>query len=142
MISATQIWDLLENRRLFSAMGENQEVSATDHIAEMVAYLGLPPLEYLRRSDVTKNVFNDQGQSSPYVRLFYFHSNAISTGFWKGAGGVQVPSLSLEQAEMVLKGRNKECFLDFVRKMLRWVPEDRKSATELLEEPWLQDAGS
>lgn len=25
----------------------------------------------------------------------------------------------------------------FVRNMLRWVPEDRKTAKELLEDPWL-----
>ena len=28
-------------------------------------------------------------------------------------------------------------FLEFVRKMLRWVPEERASAKELLEDPWL-----
>lgn len=31
--------------------------SVTHHIAEMVAYLGLPPLEYIRRSEVTKKGF-------------------------------------------------------------------------------------
>jgi serine/threonine protein kinase len=27
-------------------------------------------------------------------------------------------------------------FLDFVRGMLAWRPEDRKTARELLEDPW------
>ncbi len=31
----------------------------------------------------------------------------------------------------------KEQFLDFVRGMLRWVPEERKTAKELLDDPWL-----
>jgi serine/threonine protein kinase len=37
----------------------------------------------------------------------------------------------------VLEGEEKELFLDFIRSMLRWRPEDRKSATELLKHPWM-----
>lgn len=44
---------------------------------------------------------------------------------------------SLEKAERVLAGRNKDMFLSFVRGMLTWRPEDRKTARELLEDPWL-----
>lgn len=29
-------------------------------------------------------------------------------------------------------------FLEFIRSMLRWVPEERKRARELLEDPWLK----
>lgn len=57
-------------------MDVNNETSATDHIAEMVAYLGLPPLEYLRRSDVTKNVFDEQGQFLPVCPELPLRSNA------------------------------------------------------------------
>ncbi|KAF2211363.1 hypothetical protein CERZMDRAFT_121572 [Cercospora zeae-maydis SCOH1-5] len=118
---AVLMWDLLEKRHLFNALDANNETSATNHVAEMVAYMGHPPLEYIRQSDVTKNVFDDQG-------------------LWKGAGGVEVPLISLEEAESVLEGDAKERFLDFVRTMLRWVPEERKRATELLTEPWLQQS--
>lgn len=31
-------------------------------------------------------------------------------------------------------------FLEIVRKMLRWKPEDRSSAEALLAEPWLKSA--
>ncbi|RAL00839.1 kinase domain protein [Aspergillus ibericus CBS 121593] len=34
-------------------------------------------------------------------------------------------------------GRNKEMFLAFIRGMLQWRPEDRKTAKELLQDPWL-----
>lgn len=131
-----QIWDLFENRHLFNALGADNETSATDHIAEMVAYMGLPPVEYLHRSKVTDNVFNDQGES----RLYAGHlSDAFLTpaGSWKGAGGVKVPLLSLEQAEIVLTGENKKRFLEFVRTMLRWLPEERERASELLNNSWL-----
>ena len=42
-------------------MDENLQSSATHHVAEMVAYLGLPPLEYIQRSEIIKNVFDEQG---------------------------------------------------------------------------------
>lgn len=47
--------------------------------------------------------------------------------------------ISLEGAEENLEGKNKESFLHFVRTMLRWVPEERKSARELLDDPWLNE---
>lgn len=43
--------------------------------------------------------------------------------------GVSVPSL---------EGKDKEEFLNLVQKMLQWLPEKRKSAKELLEDPWLR----
>jgi hypothetical protein len=40
----------------------------------MVGYLGLPPPEYIQRSEANPNVFNAEGQ-------------------WKGAGGTEMPPL-------------------------------------------------
>jgi hypothetical protein len=37
-----------------------------------------------------------------------------------------------------MAGEEKGLFLNFVRKMLQWLPEDRKTAKELREDPWLQ----
>ncbi|TWU72294.1 hypothetical protein ED733_003630 [Metarhizium rileyi] len=116
---AVLIWDLFENRHLFNAMDEEKKSSATHHIAEMVSYIGLPPLEYIDRSAVTKNVFDDNGQ-------------------WKGAGGATIQSSSLEDMVTVLDGQAKEQFLRFVRSMLRWQPETRKRASELLRDPWMK----
>ena len=58
-------------------------------------------------------------------------------GKWLGAGGVSIPATSLEESEENLDGRNKQHFLRFMRSMLQWVPEERKTAKELLEDPWL-----
>jgi hypothetical protein len=52
---------------------------------------------------------------------------------------VDVPPLSLEESE-ALDGEDKELFLNFMRSMLRWLPEERKRATELLKDPWLEGA--
>ena len=57
-------------------------------------------------------------------------------GNWDGF--VDIPkTLSLEDSEENLVGKDKELFLQFMRSMLRWLPEERKTARELLEDPWL-----
>ena len=43
----------------------------------------------------------------------------------------------LESTITVLSGEDKRLFLRFVGRMLRWLPEDRATAQELLEDPWL-----
>lgn len=47
--------------------------------------------------------------------------------------------ISLEQLEENLEGRRKELFLRFIRSMLQWAPEHRKTVKELLDDPWLND---
>lgn len=44
---------------------------------------------------------------------------------------------SFEMAETVFRAEEKPLFLDFIRGMVQWRPEDRKTAKELLEDPWL-----
>ncbi|KFZ01198.1 hypothetical protein V501_10147 [Pseudogymnoascus sp. VKM F-4519 (FW-2642)] len=51
--------------------------------------------------------------------------------------------LNLGDSTPSLQGEEKKLFLEFVGKMLRWVPEDRLTATDLLGDPWLlRDAPS
>lgn len=59
----------------------------------------------------------------------------LASGKWRGAA--EVPKGNLEQAEKMLEGEEKKLFLDFVRKMLKWKPEERNSAKELLDDHWL-----
>ncbi len=44
---------------------------------------------------------------------------------------------SLENSVTSLEGEDKQLFLDFMKKVLHWLPEDRQSAKELVEHPWL-----
>lgn len=44
---------------------------------------------------------------------------------------------SLETRLPSLEGEDKIAFLNFVRRMIRWLPEERATAGELLEDPWL-----
>lgn len=44
---------------------------------------------------------------------------------------------TLENTISNLSGEDKRLFLQFVARMLRWLPEDRATAKQLLEDPWL-----
>ena len=56
---------------------------------------------------------------------------------------------SLKNADMVptnfnfdtvinnINGEDKQMFIDFVKRMIKWRPEERSTAKELLEDPWL-----
>lgn len=51
-----------------------------------------------------------------------------------------IPSgINLDDTVTCLEGEQKVQFLKFARKMLQWPPEDRKTAKELVEDPWLSD---
>ncbi|MCJ1466514.1 hypothetical protein MMC07_005133 [Pseudocyphellaria aurata] len=148
------IWDLFENKHMFNALNDDQQYSPSRHVAEMVAYFGLPPPQYVHRSKVTREVFDDHGQSAlPLHQSVILACSAtdgkihhmaltntvnIHLGKWNRAG-VEIPPISLEESEENLEGRNKDLFLQFMQSMLRWVPEERKSARELLDDPWLNE---
>lgn len=57
-------------------------------------------------------------------------------GEWRAE--IPVPDhTSLEESEEILQGSDKEAFLRFMRKMIQWRPEDRQTASQLLEDDWL-----
>ncbi|TFY69311.1 hypothetical protein EVJ58_g489 [Rhodofomes roseus] len=113
--SVPQIWDLFENDNLFEPTGGSQnKQNNIYHLAHMIALLGphrMTPSSGLRR---------------------ILNSHA---GNWKG--DADIPDASLEHAEEDWAGEDKVLFLRFVRKMLKWKLEERASAKELLDDPWL-----
>ncbi|KAB8256812.1 kinase-like domain-containing protein [Aspergillus pseudonomiae] len=110
-------WDLFQKGHLFYGRDTDKQNSDGHHLAELIALLGLPPKDMLRKSDYAAGFFDDEGN-------------------WKGV--VQIPSMSLEDLEGNLEGSQRKLFLQFMRKMLRWRPEERESAKELLSDPWLR----
>ncbi|KAL4808589.1 protein kinase [Aspergillus unguis] len=102
-------WDLFERGHLFYAQDANERPSDIHHLAEMIAYLGLPPQEMLVDSEYASEFFDSNGQ-------------------WKGLA--KIPSTTLESIEGNLQGDQQEGFLRFVRKMLQWRPGDRATAKE------------
>lgn len=50
-----------------------------------------------------------------------------------------VPARKLEDAVPSLETSDREAFLSFIKQMLTWLPEERKTARELMEHPFLND---
>ncbi|KAJ5485322.1 hypothetical protein N7539_005310 [Penicillium diatomitis] len=110
-------WDLFHKGHLFYARDSRKKNSDSHHIAEMIALLGPPPKEMIQSSEYAAEFFDGEGN-------------------WKGV--VPIPSLTLEQLEGNLHGTQQKLFLEFMRKMLQWRPEERASAKDLLSDPWLK----
>jgi len=52
---------------------------------------------------------------------------------------VPIPDVNLEQLERRLEGEDKDGFLQFIKKMLCWMPEERSTAGEVIFDPWLME---
>ncbi|RJE21865.1 STYKc [Aspergillus sclerotialis] len=98
--------------------GPDGEYSDAHLLASMIALLGPPPSQFLKRSDKSLRFWDESG-----------------VGNWRGLA--EIPDVSLEESELYLEGRNKDIFIQFVRKMVKWDPNERQTARELLEDPWL-----
>jgi serine/threonine protein kinase len=46
--------------------------------------------------------------------------------------------LRIAETVTLFQGEEKQQFLEFVSKMLQWQPENRSTAKDLLEDPFLQ----
>jgi serine/threonine-protein kinase SRPK3 len=115
--------------------------STRAHLAELIGVLGLPPTDMLKRGIRSHEFFNEDGMYNYKGRNLAFERGLLTIlclGKWKS--DLELPQdISLERLEECLEGKNKEMFLVFMRGMLQWRPEDRKTAKELLEDPWLND---
>ncbi|KAF4156645.1 hypothetical protein CNMCM8927_007740 [Aspergillus lentulus] len=113
------IWDLFEGEHLFGDIFDIKGChDPFKHLALMVALIGPPPSEFVKRSETTEQCFDPSGA-------------------WIAYGDAALPLISLGSLEKRLSGQEKELYLQFMRSMLKWLPEERWTARQLLEHPWL-----
>ncbi|OCL03204.1 CMGC protein kinase [Glonium stellatum] len=146
------IWNMMEGKDLFKHIRSSKgDYDVRAHLAEIIALLGPPPKGLLDREKLWSDIkwgnavlnsddklcqttreyfggpfFNYEEQSAnPFLSGEFMHKDLIPT------------DVSLEGSVLSLEGDDKRLFLNFARKMLQWLPEHRKTAKELLEDPWL-----
>lgn len=102
-------------------------------MAQMVAMVGPPPPDFLQRSKRSSLFWDDQGIILQSPQLL--HTLIPHAGKWKGT--VPIPDTSLEATEQRLQGEEKALFLAFMRKTLRWRPEDRSEILDVFMDEWL-----
>ncbi|EXJ79314.1 CMGC/SRPK protein kinase [Capronia epimyces CBS 606.96] len=112
------LWDLFENFGLFDGIDTRPgHYRPEQHLGLMISLLGPPPKEFLKRGAKTTSYFDAQGQLK--------NAECLSE------------DLTFESSISRLRGEEKELFIDFAKKMLKWVPEERWTAEQLLEHPYL-----
>ncbi|KAK3372613.1 kinase-like domain-containing protein [Podospora didyma] len=105
------MWDLFEHRPLLTGKKEDGTLDDEALVAEMVSVMGPPPKAFLERSATCAK---------------YWDANDN----WIAAAPIL--SQPLESYVTWLHGRDKELLLQFTRRILRWLPEERPTAAELL----------
>ncbi|KAJ5469927.1 hypothetical protein N7530_007284 [Penicillium desertorum] len=113
------LWDVLEGKKLFKEVGplEAQEYDELNHFGHIAALLGPPPKELLDRGTRTDRFYTSDGQFK---------------------GRTVAPSdFNFESSICNIHDEDKRMFIEFVQRMMKWRPEERSTAKELLQDPWL-----
>ncbi|KUM55368.1 hypothetical protein ACN42_g11924 [Penicillium freii] len=111
-------WGAFEGSRLFPLEGSNDAYSTVKHLAYITGLLGPPPPDFIEPDTISAKYFDKDGN-------------------WI-VEGCEVHTTSFEDLEKRLEEKDKEMFLDLMKGMITWRPEDRKTPRELIEHPWLQ----
>ncbi|POR33931.1 Protein kinase-like domain protein [Tolypocladium paradoxum] len=137
------IWELLTGCSLFR-QPRTDPYSPAQHLADMITLIGqIPPLLIQRERDMRHwrwrpAALNPEGRLSSNAAEFYggpfftddstfTRNDLIHTG----------RNLESEVPKCILEENHAELFLKFIRRMLCWVPEERATAADLLNDPWL-----
>ncbi|KAL2753058.1 hypothetical protein ACRALDRAFT_1045064 [Sodiomyces alcalophilus JCM 7366] len=137
------MWNLLEDVSLFDKpANESGEYDAHIHLAQIVSLLGEPPETLVKRerlygkARLGRTILNLRGEACGTMNEFW------GGPFFDDDGKILRRDLvnegrKLSDTVTVLTCHEKEAFLDFASGMLQWLPENRKTAKELLEHPFL-----
>ncbi|KAJ4132851.1 hypothetical protein NW754_015665 [Fusarium falciforme] len=119
------LWELLGDVNLLSGrIPGHCNFSNKTRFAQMIRLLGPPPSELLARADrgTLSKYYNEQGKFR-YPEL------------------IPDDMFTLENSTPMLEGQERALFINFARRMLTWLPEQRATAKELLDDPWLTSIG-
>ncbi|EFW16073.1 hypothetical protein CPSG_07123 [Coccidioides posadasii str. Silveira] len=136
-------WDIIEHTELFLHVHDSQgHYNPKTHLAEMIALLGPPPKELLAKSDAMAEfswpnpIMNETGRlcrnGREYFNGPFFNENG------EFLYDDLIPARKLEDSIPSLKQKERQAFLSFVTLMLAWNPDDRQTAGELMEHPFLR----
>ncbi|KAH3358272.1 hypothetical protein KXV52_005998 [Aspergillus fumigatus] len=141
-----KLWNILGSQELFKQVYDaDGQYEARSHLAEMIALLGPPPKELLARSKTMSDqnwpqpVLNDSGKLCNNAQEFFGGPFFDAEGEFRH--NELIPSRSLENTTPLLEQEEQEAFLSFVRQMLTWLPEERKTARELMDHQFLKLGG-
>lgn len=149
-----QLWDLLEEKKLFDPESFGaEEYDEGTHLGQITALIGPPPQDFLSKGERTSEFYepSDTTQDSDDTtenekkcttevqrkdkRAFRY------TGQLKDPGWIPV-DFDFDSSVTCMEGDEKGKFIRFIKRMLKWDPDKRATASELLEDPWLNQNNS
>lgn len=103
--------------------------------------LGPPPKSFLERSEKCNKYWDNEGEDPSSVEI-ELHSKSRRSTFWHQTtrnwkGSVPIPEQSFESRELLLDETSKTAFIRFLRRTIRWVPEERPIAEDLAFDEFL-----
>ncbi|GES62191.1 protein kinase domain protein [Aspergillus terreus] len=113
------LWDLFYGRGPFDTTPDSRGANPADavYLGQIVSLLGPPPPDLLDRGKGTPRYFDAKGQ-------FKFPELIGKNDL-------------LSMAKEINDDGETPQFIDLISRMLRWRPEDRTTAKDLLSHPWL-----
>ncbi|KAJ5607232.1 hypothetical protein N7537_003851 [Penicillium hordei] len=119
------LWDLFYGRGPFHAPPDSCGSGSADeaHLGKIISLLGPPPPDLLARGKETSRYFTLETQLTDFIGQFKFPELV---------GKKDLISMAKE-----IDDDGVPQFVDFISRMLRWRPEDRPTAQDLLSHPWL-----
>jgi serine/threonine protein kinase len=97
----------------------------------MIKYLDAPPKSFLQLCRHSEAFFDENGEYSSTSILY--DCADVFQGNWKHG---TIDAVRLE--DRIEEGTASPEFFDFLRCALRWDPQERSSAAQLLEHAWLR----
>ncbi|KAG6108857.1 hypothetical protein E4U14_003460 [Claviceps sp. LM454 group G7] len=136
------MWNLLGNTDLFdNSVGEDGKYDAHVHLAQMISQFGKPPPLVVKRERLCREnklgfvIVNPRGKECETMNEYW------GGPFFDDEGCMIRKDLIKEKKDPPgffneLTGKDRSQFVDLVQSMIRWLPESRKTAAELLKHPF------
>ncbi|BCS28512.1 putative serine/threonine-protein kinase [Aspergillus puulaauensis] len=137
------LWNIIGNTELFQQVHDTDSLyTAKPHLAEMVALLGPPPTQLIARSDIMAQHDWPEPVRGATGKLCSNGREFFGGPFFNEEGDFLhedlMPTRALQDTIPFVDEKDRASFLDFAQGMLTWLPEDRKSAGELMKHPFLK----
>lgn len=129
------LFDML-GENLFNGIHTKGHFDARIRFGQMIRVLGPMPAELYDRAhkDFRSQFFNKQGMYTSKTKLP--PANTLS-GEFLHPRFIPDDSFNLENKASMLEPIERKLFINFVKRMLKWLPEERATAKELLDDPYL-----
>ncbi|KKK22391.1 hypothetical protein ARAM_002221 [Aspergillus rambellii] len=127
------LWNLIEDTELFTQVQDAQgNYDSKAHLAEMIALLGQPPKKLLVMSDSMAQVVEWSPAITDERGKIYSNNRDYFEGpFFDDKGNFLydelIPTRKLEDTVPSLEAGDREACLSFIKQMLAWLPEERKT---------------